>query len=64
MVFVRSSAVSAVGYDALSMRMRIRFVEGRSYDFCGVPPSIYQGLLNSFSKGSYYNQHIRDRYRC
>ncbi len=64
MVSVRSSAISAVGYDASSRRMRIAFVEGHSYDFCGVPEHIYQGLLRAASKGGYYNDHIRDRYQC
>lgn len=33
-------------------------------DFCGVPPSIYDGLRSASSKGSYYDHHIRHRYVC
>ena len=64
MVSVSSSAISAVGYDPSTMRMKIRFVQGNTYDFCGVPASIFSGLLNAESKGTYYNDYIRDRYPC
>ncbi len=61
---VRSSAIEAVGYDASTCRMRIRFTGGNEYDFCGVPEAVYQGLMSALSKGTYYNDHIRDRYQC
>lgn len=61
---VSSSAISAIGYDQTSMRMKIRFIQGETYDFCRVPSHIYQGLMNSNSKGSYYNTHICDKYQC
>ncbi|HBD20260.1 MAG TPA: KTSC domain-containing protein [Arenimonas sp.] len=64
MIQVRSSAISAVGYDPSTMRMKIRFAQGDTYDFCRVPAHIFQGLLNARSKGTYYNDHIRDRYQC
>ncbi|MDP9526140.1 KTSC domain-containing protein [Pseudomonas protegens] len=56
--------MNAVGYDPATRRMRIRFEQGHSYDFCGVPPAIHNGLMAAMSKGTYYNRHIRDRYRC
>ncbi|WP_370004330.1 KTSC domain-containing protein [Pseudomonas sp. N2-3-1-14] len=64
MVAVHSEAMTAVGYDAGSKRMRIRFQQGHAYDFCNVPPSIHEGLMSAASKGSYYNRYIRDRYQC
>lgn len=64
MVAVRSEAMTAVGYDAGSRRMKIRFQQGHSYDFCNVPPSIHEGLMSATSKGTYYNRYIRDRYQC
>ncbi len=64
MISVSSSAISAVGYDADTQRMKIRFTEGKTYDFCRVPPYIFNGLLTAGSKGTYYNDHIRDRYQC
>ncbi|MCF8003890.1 MAG: KTSC domain-containing protein [Chromatiaceae bacterium] len=61
---VLSSAIRAVGYDSGTRRLRIQFTSGQSYDFCGVPPSIYDGLRSASSKGSYYDHHIRHRYVC
>jgi hypothetical protein len=61
---VSSSAIEAVGYDPSTRRMRIRFAGGNEYDFCGVPEAVYQGLMLASSKGSYYNDNIRDRYQC
>ncbi|MFC0399442.1 KTSC domain-containing protein [Paraburkholderia rhizosphaerae] len=64
MVLVMSSAIRAVGYDPQRMHMRILFQQGHSYDFCRVPEHVYRELLEARSKGSYYNDHIRDKYPC
>jgi KTSC domain-containing protein len=64
MILVRSRAIRAVGYDARTMQMRIRFQQGHTYDFCRVPADIYQGLMDATSKGAYYNEYIRDKYPC
>lgn len=64
MIRVSSSAIAAVGYDPATKKMKIKFVQGHTYDFCGVPQRIFEGLLNTSSKGTYYNDNIRDRYQC
>lgn len=64
MISVRSSAISAVGYDSPSGRMVIRFTSGDSYTFCRVPEHIFQGFLSAGSKGGYYDRNIRGRYHC
>jgi hypothetical protein len=64
MISVRSSAISAVGYDPQTLRMKITFTQGHSYDFCRVPQRIYEDLMNAYSKGQYYNGNIKDRYTC
>jgi hypothetical protein len=64
MINVHSSCMRAVGYDPTTRRMKITFTEGKTYDFCGVPEHIFNGLLSASSKGTYYNTHIRDRYQC
>ncbi len=64
MIRVVSSAINAIGYDPATLRMKIHFVQGDTYDFCGVPAHIFQGLFIANSKGRYYNEHIRDRYQC
>ena len=64
MTQVRSSANHSVGYDQSTRRMRITFEQGDSYDFCGVPLHVYDGLMSESSKGAYYNDHIRGWYQC
>jgi hypothetical protein len=64
MIPVASSAIKAVGYDPSSRRMKITFTQGHTYDFCRVPQSVYEGLMRAFSKGTYYNDHIKERYPC
>lgn len=64
MISVRSSAMRAIGYDPITHRMKIRFEQGHTYDFCAVPQHIFDGLLNAGSKETYYNDYIRDRYQC
>ena len=62
MVAVQSSAMTAVGYDGQNSTLRIRFIQGAEYDYSGVPPEIYQGLLSAESKGKYYHGHIKGNY--
>jgi len=64
MVHVNSSAMQAVGYDPETRLMKIQFTSGNVYDFCGVPEHVYAGLMSAFSKGTYYNDYIKDRYQC
>jgi hypothetical protein len=64
MIRVSSSAIVAIGYDSATMRMKIQFTAGHTYDFCRVPEGVFNGLLRASSKGAYYNDHIRDRYPC
>jgi KTSC domain len=64
MIPVRSTAIAAVGYDPESRLMKITFMQGHTYDFCGVPPHVYQGLMGATSMGKYYNDHIKDQYPC
>lgn len=64
MIPVRSTAISAIGYDADAMRMVIRFTSGDSYTFCRVPAHVFEAFLASSSKGRYYDSRIKGRYQC
>ena len=64
MIRASSSAMSAVGYDAQTRRMKITFFRGHSYDFCGVSQQVFDSLLRASSKGSYYNDFIKYCYQC
>ncbi|PYC20257.1 KTSC domain-containing protein [Aquipseudomonas alcaligenes] len=64
MTRVSSSAISAIGYDPATKRMKITFQQGHTYDFCGVPQHVYDNFMRAPSKGHYYNDYIKDRYQC
>lgn len=64
MIPVRSSAIAAIGYEASTQRMVIRFTSGDSYTFCRVPEHIFSAFMASSSKGGYYDRQIRGRYQC
>jgi hypothetical protein len=51
-----------VEYDEGTGRLDIWFKGTGRYSYYRVPAHIYSGLLTSGSKGSYFNNHIRDRY--
>lgn len=65
MPFLNSSAIRRVEYDPSTRVMQIWFTQGgHAYNFCGVPQAVYDGLRGASSAGTYYDQHIRDRYQC
>lgn len=58
---VSSSAIRAIGYDGYTLV--VVFHNSGRYDHPGVPESVFRGLMSASSKGAYYNQNIRGRYR-
>ena len=52
-------ALSADGPQALD----VEFVTGRIYRYLAVPEEEAQAMRAAFSKGVYFNRHIRDRYK-
>lgn len=53
MINVASSDLSAVGYNERLTVLRIRFRNGTVYDYYDVPETVYNGLLDAVSKGTY-----------
>lgn len=60
---IRSTNIRSVGYDPATMTLEIEFRNGRVYEYLAVPESVYLGLLTASSKGSYFNQYIKNTYR-
>ena len=61
---VTSSQISAVGYDATTRELVIRFhssgrKQERVYSYEGVPSELATGLIVAKSPGSYFHRHIR-----
>lgn len=59
---VESAAISAIEHDAASGRLAIQFVSGEVYAYDGVPRAVYAAMLEAPSKGSFFQERIRDLY--
>ncbi len=60
---VDSSLIRSVGYDLLESTLEVELVDsGRLYEFFDVPFSVYSELMEAESKGSYFNDFIKDLY--
>ncbi len=58
-----STAIQRAEYDANTAVLSLWFTgSGGPYDYFLVPARVFDGLCRAASKGSYYNQHIRDHY--
>lgn len=57
-----SQVIRRFRYDAEAQRLAILFTSGRAYAYAGVPPAIAQEMTLAFSKGSFFNRKIRDRF--
>lgn len=58
-----SSVIRRFAYDARTHRLEVEFVSGRRYAYHNVPARIAAELQGAASKGSYFNQCIRDQFR-
>lgn len=56
---VSSSNIASIGYDETIAVLEIGFLNGRVYQYSGVPEEIYQGLMSAGSHGVYFNQVIK-----
>ncbi len=59
---VKSTNIAAVGYDEQSSTLRIRFLEGATYDYFGVPSRLFNQLMEAKSKGSLFQEHINKQF--
>jgi hypothetical protein len=60
---VSSSNLLSVAFDASAKILEVEFREGGVYQYHNVPESVYLSLLNSSSKGKYFNTHIKNTYK-
>lgn len=63
-VFVSSSNIRSIGYDAESMTLEIEFNSGAVYQYQGVPQAEYDAFMNAGSKGKHFNANIKNRFPC
>jgi hypothetical protein len=60
---VNSTLLASVTYDVGESILQLEFCDGAIYRYVAVPAAIHKGLLAADSKGSYFNLHIRSRFR-
>lgn len=60
---VRSSNIASIGYDGATHTLEVEFVNRSVYQYYNVPQSVYEGLMNASSHGSYLASHVKDVYR-
>lgn len=57
-----SAVIRSFDYDDARRELRIRFQSGKSYIYRDVPRETFVAMKRSFSKGEFFNEHIRDRF--
>lgn len=57
-----STAVANIEYDQSRGRLIVTFVTGRIYEYVDVPSEVAASFQSAFSKGTFFNSYIRDRY--
>jgi len=57
-----SSVISSYHYDAEHKVLKIIFVSGMVYLYKKVPADVFDEFKSAFSKGIYFNQHIKNNY--
>ena len=59
---VTSSNLDQVGYDAARRQLVVVFRSGEAYRYDGVPPELYERLLQADSKGKFFVAHVRQAF--
>ena len=57
-----SSVIRSFSYSAKRRELGIVFQTGRSYSYADVPEETYAAMKAAFSKGEFFNLHIRDKF--
>jgi len=57
-----STAIRYFRYDSAKCELQVTFVTGRRYVYDNVPPDVFDAFRAAFSKGTFFNHEIRDRY--
>lgn len=60
---VESSNIQSVAYDEENKAMEILFKSGQTYRYAGVSPETHQSLMNSKSKGGFFQKNIVGTYK-
>lgn len=56
---VESSHIEAIGYDAPTRQLHVKFSGGKTYAYHGVHPQEHVALMAAESHGAFLQKHIR-----
>jgi len=59
-----STVIRRFDYHPARLALDVEFVSGRRYRYAGVPAEVAEAFRSAFSKGRFFNAHIRDDYPC
>lgn len=62
MIFVDSSNIDQIGYDAAQMELHVIFKGGSLYVYSDVPAEVFDELQIAGSKGRYLNLRVKGVY--
>jgi len=57
-----STIIAAIDYDPERERLMVTFATGRIYEYVDVPAEVAASFQSAFSKGTFFDGYIRDRY--
>lgn len=57
-----STVIRSFDYDAGKQQLLVVFRSGRRYVYEQVPEDAYTRMRSAFSKGEFFNEHIRGRF--
>jgi hypothetical protein len=60
---VASTTLVTVSYDGAQELLQLEFCSRAVYQYFSVPSAVHRALLDASSKGRYFNQVIRGRFR-
>ena len=63
MEFPDSSVLASAVFDEATNRLTVVFKSGRSYDFFDIPTDVWTGLKKADSKGRYFTQNIKGKFK-
>lgn len=61
LVPVQSSLIASIAY-SIHATLDLEFRSGARYRYFAVPHTLFEELLATESKGTYFNRHIRNRF--
>lgn len=63
-ISVSSSNIHSIGYENETLTLEVEFHSSGLYQYSGVPKAVFQGLIAAQSKGSYFQNYVKNRYPC